>query len=865
MALNRVISIDVAMLGWSPADFLSRWVQTGGWALVIVLSALARADELDDARQQLSTGAYEAVIDQAQLMQPESRLEQEAWLALEVRALLALGRYAEADRRLTESAEVALFSLPLRLLQHEIGLHVGKKSGLAVRDVMQAMRYAAALRGSDYTRSSEFQAVVGEASLIAGLDPRLALDNFLKPAQRGTPPASEAFLVSGRLALEKRDYALAARTFGSGLEIAPDDPDLWWGLAASFRTGDRKQLVIHATRALEINPRHVPSHVLLAEHFINAERRDQAAAHLDLALGVNPHTPEAHALRAVLAHIARDPAAATQHRAAALATWKANPRVDHLIGRKLSEQYQFADGAAAQRRALDLDPRFTPARVQLAQDLLRLGREEEGWPLAAEAHAEDAYNVEAFNLTTLRDQLAGFTILTSPNFRVRMSQEEAPIYGDRVVALLERAHAQLSERYGLKLPEPTLVEIYPNPKDFAVRTFGMPDIGGFLGVCFGPVFTINSPASAQANWEAVLWHEFTHVITLTLTHNRMPRWLSEGISVYEERQENPAWGQLMSLGYRDRIIEGRVQPISRMSAAFLEAQDARDTQFAYFQSALVVEFLVEQYGFPQFRAFLQSLADGREVNAALAEHFAPVAELDSAFETSARKTALALGPGLDFRRSGDGLVQQLARNLSALGGIPNVHNLLDEAREAVERRDWAVTREKLTPLTEAQLYLPGTDNFHTLLARASAELGDTAGEREALTSIATHEGDALSAVTRLHELARAAGDWTGAARWAEAWLAINPLAPTPWRTLLDAHERTGQRAAGACAGEILLRLEPPDFASIHYRVAQQLLPDNPEAARRHALQALEEAPRFRAAYDLLASLPSASGSTVPAP
>ena len=40
--------------------------------------------------------------------------------------------------------------------------------------------------------------------------------------------------------------------------------------------------------------------------------------------------------------------------------------------------------------------------------------------------------------------------------------------------------------------------------------------------------------------EDVLWHEFAHVITLTATKNRMPRWLSEGISVYEERQAQPA-------------------------------------------------------------------------------------------------------------------------------------------------------------------------------------------------------------------------------------------------------------------------------------------------------------------------------------
>jgi len=50
----------------------------------------------------------------------------------------------------------------------------------------------------------------------------------------------------------------------------------------------------------------------------------------------------------------------------------------------------------------------------------------------------------------------------------------------------------------------------------------------------------------RATRESTLWHELAHVVTLSATHNRMPRWLSEGISVYEERQRDPAWGMKMN-------------------------------------------------------------------------------------------------------------------------------------------------------------------------------------------------------------------------------------------------------------------------------------------------------------------------------
>src|SRR6266511_3389983 len=98
-----------------------------------------------------------------------------------------------------------------------------------------------------------------------------------------------------------------------------------------------------------------------------------------------------------------------------------------------------------------------------------------------------------------------------------MKTSETAVYGDLALDSLQRAKARFSEKYGVRLEQPTIIEIFPDQKDFAVRTFGMPHNPGFLGVCFGRVVTANSPASQggnPSNWEAVLWHEFCHVITL---------------------------------------------------------------------------------------------------------------------------------------------------------------------------------------------------------------------------------------------------------------------------------------------------------------------------------------------------------------
>src|SRR5437899_789219 len=316
---------------------------------------------------------------------------------------------------------------------------------------------------------------------------------------------------------------------------------------------------------------------------------------LDKVHSVNPWHPKAWAFRAVLSHLASDSSGETEAREKGLKFWKTNPEVDYLIGKKLSQKYRFAEGAAYQRRALGFNKQYVPAKIQLAQDLLRLGEETDGWKLADEVHRDDGYDITAYNLLGLHDNMEKFQTLTNGNFIVRMSAKESPIYGEKVLALLDRAKSNVCAKYGIELDKPTTVEIFPDQKDFGVRTFGMPGNPGYLGVCFGPVITANSPASQAghpANWQAVLWHEFCHVVTLQMTKNKMPRWLSEGISVYEERQANPTWVQAMNPKYREMILGKDLTPVGKLSAAFLTPKTDMDLQFAYYESYLVVEFLV---------------------------------------------------------------------------------------------------------------------------------------------------------------------------------------------------------------------------------------------------------------------------------
>lgn len=117
-----------------------------------------------------------------------------------------------------------------------------------------------------------------------------------------------------------------------------------------------------------------------------------------------------------------------------------------------------------QGKALTLDPGLLPAKRALAEDLLRLGRSAEAWPILEEVHRRDGYDITAFNLLELRDRVAGFTRVESEHFEVWMAPAEAAVYGDRVTNLLERAYGKLSAKYRFKPATRTTVEIFPEQK-----------------------------------------------------------------------------------------------------------------------------------------------------------------------------------------------------------------------------------------------------------------------------------------------------------------------------------------------------------------------------------------------------------------
>ena len=840
-----------------PAHTRIRWWGSAVGAFLVWTLAADGAEAID-VRREFSVGNYPFALKEtmAGLRDSPGNID---WQLLRIEVLLATGRAAEADTVVSAALRSDPSNLRLRWLSRAVAFANGRPDEAAMR----TEEIARLVSGRSYMyRQAADLVIYGRVALLLGADAKDVLERVYAVAQKSDPKLREVYLARGELALEKHDFPLAAKAFEEGLKQLPDDPDLHSGRALAYENGDRETAAAALKAALKLNPRHVPSLLQLVDKRIDAEDYETASKHLDEIIAVNPVHPDAWAYRAVLAHLRNDIAAEAAARAKALGLWAKNPRVDHLIGKKLSAKYRFAEGASYQRRSREADPMYLPATAQLASDLLRLGEEAEGWALARAVHEKDDYDVEAFNLVTLQDTMSKYTTLTAGDLVIRMAKNEAAIYGPRVVDLLTKAKRTLVAKYEVELASPTYVEIFADPKDFAVRTFGMPDVAGFLGVCFGRVVTANSPAAhggKATNWEAVLWHEFCHVVTLQMTKNKMPRWLSEGISVYEERQASRAWGMRINPEYRKMILDGDMAQIAGLSASFLAPKSPRHLQFAYLQSSLVVEFIIIHHGIDKLRGVLRDLRGGVEINAALAKNVAPLDALEKEFAAYAKESAEQMAPKLNFEKPPPELMLPTA-NAVELAAWESTHPnnswlMMKRVRELTAQKNWAEARTLLERLVNLFPTAKGADSPYVLLTALLKETGDKAAEREVLTAWTAIDDEAVDAYQRLMELATEAKDWPAVKRNAERYLAVNPLVAPPWRSLALAGAEAGDTPGAIAAWRTLLQLDAPDPAGAHFQLAQLLRKNGETAeARAQTLLALEEAPRFREALAMLLQL-----------
>ncbi|MCH7989469.1 MAG: hypothetical protein IID46_10040, partial [Planctomycetes bacterium] len=329
---------------------------------------------------------------------------------------------------------------------------------------------------------------------------------------------------------------------------------------------------------------------------------------------------------------------------------------------------------------------------------------------------------------------------------------------------------------------------------------------------------------------------------------------SEGISVYEELQADPRWGQRMTPLYRDMILDGEATPLSELSSAFLAPKSPMHLQFAYYESALAVEFLIDRFGQESLKLILRDLGSGLPINVAIERHTDPLPKLDQDFAKFVLKQAKQLAPKVDWTKPDlEDLLNDDADALQVwLKEHPhNFYGLTAYAQQLIENKEWKIAVGPLTKLIELYPEYTGAENAYEMLAVVYRELKQPKQEQAVLEQYIAVEADAVYPCLRIIELGIRQKNWELVERCAQHAIAVNPLLPQPYRGLTQAAEKTGKTDDAIDAYRALLAIGPADLADIHYRLALLLQQQNDPQAKRHVLSALEQAPRFRAAHKLL--------------
>ncbi|MBI5432195.1 MAG: hypothetical protein HZA52_05120 [Planctomycetes bacterium] len=345
------------------------------------------------------------------------------------------------------------------------------------------------------------------------------------------------------------------------------------------------------------------------------------------------------------------------------------------VGSHLNELYRFAEAVPFLKRAVERDPTDHRAWTQYGRALANTGDEKGGLAALVQAEEAAAGRADAWrNNTRIVLQKLARDYLHEPRGELSFAwtPAPAPVFRTYWIPFYAAERAELAQRYGFT-PSPTHIEVFDTWADFSVRSTGFEGFPA-LGVCFGPVVTAVSPTSEMRgnfSWARTAFHEFTHVIHLGLSHNRCPRWITEGLATWEEENKNLHWSRNMRRDLVDALANDDLIRVRDMNRAFRSSR----ILFGYYQSGLVCRMWIERHGFRALVRVLEAFDRGADLDRALADVFATTPEaVDREFEAYAREHVenLAIEP-----RWSDATIAKLRIRRS--GAVPE---------KATEKRAW---------------------------------------------------------------------------------------------------------------------------------------------------------------------------------
>ena len=673
-------------------------------------------------------------------------------------------------------------------------------------------------------------------------------------AMPGDPAIDMAW---GRLFLEKHNGPEALKSLQQAATNAPEHAEAHLGLAEALAGQNPPAAMASATRALGLNPSLVAAHVLLAELALDDRRYADARAHVERGLAINPRHLGALAVQASVAYLENRRA---DHDAAVTTALAINPRfgeIHRVVGERVAQHYRFDEAAAITRLGVALDPENARARAELGMQLMRTGDEAGAQRELDTAFGLDPYDTVTYNLLALLDTLQKFTTVERDGFVFKFHGDEAAVMPSLVEPLAKAAVASLTERYRFTPNGPILVEMFPQHDDFAVRTAGLPGMIGALGACFGRVVTLDSPRARPPgafSWAATLWHELAHVYTLQLSNQRVPRWLTEGVSVYEERRARASWGRESEVEFARALASGSTIPLATINNAFT---NPRLITLAYFQASLVVEHLIEAHGQAALLGMLKAYGEGLDDRAVFARELkTDVVTLQAGFDAFVERRYARARQAFTMPDGLEDLPDDPAELVTLAEQHPGAYPIQVAAgRAALGAGDLAAAQRTLERALALVPFASGETAPRELLATVAEKQGRRDQAIALLSEALEHDHAGLVTARRLATLSREAGDRTSLEKGLRRAVEVHPFDAGDHSALARLFLEGGNAAGAVSHFRLAMAAGASDEAGARTDLAEALVATGDRAtAKREVLGALEHAPRYERAQELLLAI-----------
>lgn len=688
-----------------------------------------------------------------------------------------------------------------------------------------------------------------------GLKNYSAANDLFRDAVKARPKDANLKARWGLLYLEHWQAADAADLFGEALEIDPNNAQALLGMAKVAADQFQGKASEFAEKALKADPKMYEAHEVLARVALEDNNEPKATDECNKAIAISPEALDAMATLATIDWLNDKPAPVPPGSINTASPWidkmvKVNPHYGeaYAIAAHFFEiNRRYVESIAYSRKALEVDPKLDSARSELGLNLMRLGQTDEAYKLLMQSYDDGWRDTLTSNSLKLLDSIQrNFETFKTPTTVLLLDKKEAALVRPYLQSELDRVIATYEKKYKYKLDGPVRVEAYPNHEDFAVRTAGVPGLG-ILGVTFGKLVAIDSPSASDKDrkpgsfhWDSTLWHEMSHVFTLSMTNHRTPRWFSEGVAVYEETAASPDWGDRLDHPSIVAIQTKKLLPIAELDRGYIHPTYPEQVVVSYFQGGQVITFIVEKWGYDKVLDMIHDYANRMDTPEVIEKEFKmKPEEFDKQFI-----------PWIE------------AKTKTQVSGFETWAQRVKGINQAAKAKDWDLVIKEGNAIRDIYPDYVEAGSVYEFLAQAYTAKGDKAKTMAELKRYSDIGGRNPDTLKQLATLQAEAGDKRAAATTLERLNLVYVRDDQGHQKLGDLDMDLGNINGAIREYQSVLLLKPVDPANAHYQLARAFhAAKRDQDANDEVLSALEVAPGFKPAQKLLLEL-SASGANV---